>query len=328
MATLRSIASLVRRCVAATALLAAALSPAAASADGFSPLAGFGDNPGNLLAWVYRPERPASPPALVVVLHGCTETGRSFAREAGWTDLADRFGWVLLAPEQQFGNNGLLCFNWFDPAQATRGRGEARSIDEMVEAVAAHDGIGTERTFVTGLSAGGAMAAVMLATYPERFAGGGIVAGVAYRCATSVPDAYRCMNPGRDLSPAALAKRVAAAAPKAARRPTLSIWQGTGDRTVVPSNAHELAEQWTEFEGIDRDKARVATLPHGLRRTTYPDAAGRPAVEVVLVRGMGHLVPIDPGTGPETCGTPGGFTAEIGVCAALSIARFWDLAPQ
>jgi poly(3-hydroxybutyrate) depolymerase len=96
----------------------------------------------------------------------------------------------------------------------------------------------------------------------------------------------------------------------------------------VPSTARELAEQWTEFEGIDRGDARVANLPHGLRRTTYPDAAGRPAIELVLVRGMEHRMPINPGTGPETCGTPGGFTAEIGVCAALSIARFWGLAPQ
>jgi poly(3-hydroxybutyrate) depolymerase len=136
------------------------------------------------------------------------------------------------------------------------------------------------------------------------------------------------MNPGRDLSPAALAKRVAAAAPSVARRSILSIWQGESDRTVVPSNARELAEQWTEFEGIDRGNAQVAGLPHGLRRTTYVDAAGQPAIEVVLVRGMDHRMPINPGAGPEACGTPGGFTAEIGVCAALSIARFWGLAPQ
>src|ERR1035437_8613998 len=106
---------------------------------------GFGSNPGALRMFEYVPADPQ--PALVVVLHGRTQTAASYDFGAGWSTLAYRHGFVLLLPEQQPENNAKNCFNWFLAGDIERGRGEAMSI----------------RVFVTGLSAGGAMTSVMLA---------------------------------------------------------------------------------------------------------------------------------------------------------------------
>src|ERR671916_1041135 len=145
---------------------------------------GFGSNPGQLRMLTYIPDNlPASSP-LVVVLHGCTQTAAGYDHGAGWSTLADRYGFAVLFPEQQRGNNPKLCFNWFQGEDIQRDGGEPLSIRQMVERMVRDHGIDRSHVFVTGLSAGGAMTAVMLATYPELFAGGAIVAGVPYGCAS------------------------------------------------------------------------------------------------------------------------------------------------
>src|SRR6478736_1551839 len=141
---------------------------------------GFGSNPGNLRMFVYRPPTLADNPALVVVLHGCTQSAASYDLGAGWSTLADRYGFVLLLPEQTSANNPKTCFNWFLPGDTRRDRGEALSIRQMIEKTIGAHGIDRKRVYVTGLSAGGAMTAAMLATYPEVFAAGAIIAGLPY----------------------------------------------------------------------------------------------------------------------------------------------------
>ena len=93
----------------------------------------FGSNPGDLLAWTYIPKRfqPGSP--LVVVLHGCTQTAADYSDGSGWSELADKFGFALLFPEQQRKNNPNLCFNWFATEDTARGQGEVHSIRQMIE---------------------------------------------------------------------------------------------------------------------------------------------------------------------------------------------------
>jgi poly(hydroxyalkanoate) depolymerase family esterase len=137
----------------------------------------FGRNPGWLKARTYIPaDLPRGAP-LVVVLHGCGQSASEYNHGAGWSVLADRHGFALLFPEQQRSNNLYLAFNWFAAGHSRRNRGEARSIREMVEAIVITHGIDRRRIFITGLSAGGAMTSVMLATYPDVFAGGAIIAG-------------------------------------------------------------------------------------------------------------------------------------------------------
>src|SRR2546421_7743539 len=191
------------RILAAITLLAGILvggTPASAATIG--EVTGFGSNPGNLRMFRYLPDGlPANRP-IVVALHGCTQQAAGYGTNAGWVELADRFHFALLLPEQQQANNASRCFNWFQQGDITRGQGEAESIAQMVRRMLTDTGGDPARVAVTGLSAGGAMTSVMLATYPELFANGGIVARLPHGCATTMIDAFSCMNPGKDLTPA------------------------------------------------------------------------------------------------------------------------------
>src|SRR4051794_6711039 len=143
--------------------------------------------------FAYVPDQLAPSPPLVVVLHGCLQTAAGYDSGAGWSTLADRYGFALLLPEQQRSNNQSGCFNWFQTGDIERGHGEAQSIRQMVDKMMSDYGVDPARVFVTGLSAGGAMTSVMLATYPEVFAGGAIIAGLPYGAATNVQQAFETM---------------------------------------------------------------------------------------------------------------------------------------
>src|SRR3954462_5294577 len=109
------------------------------------------DNPGNLRMFTYAPQGLAPEPPLVVVLHGCKQTAAGYDRGAGWSTLADRYGFALLFPQQQTANNPNGCFNWFDPGDTQRGSGEVASIRQMIEKIADEERIDRRRIFITGL---------------------------------------------------------------------------------------------------------------------------------------------------------------------------------
>ena len=150
---------------------------------------GFGTNPGALRMFAFVPEALPRASALVVVLHGCGQTAAGYDFGTGWSTLAKRYGFALLMPEQQASNNANTCFNWFNPGDVARGRGEAASIRQMIARMAADHKIDSRRIYITGLSAGGAMTSVMLAAYPDVFAGGAIIAGLPYGIAGNVREA-------------------------------------------------------------------------------------------------------------------------------------------
>jgi poly(hydroxyalkanoate) depolymerase family esterase len=321
--------------LAAALLVVAALAPAAATEP--REESGFGSNPGNLRMFSYVPAGlPAGAP-LVVVLHGCKQKAATFARDAGWIALADRSKVALLLPEQKglpryfwdvyvfpwvlawYGaNNQNGCFNWFEPDNTARDRGEAHSISQMIDAMIARHAVDRSRVYIAGLSAGGAMTAAMLAAYPERFAGGAIVAGVPYGCADSVGKALQCMNPGIDQTPADWRRRVP---DPSGPVPPVSIWHGDSDTRVVPRNRQELIDQWTAVHGLVPTPTR-SEQSGSVTRELYMDGDAV-KVESVLVKGLGHAFPIRTGTAP--CGQPGDFVVAASVCAASEIARFWGL---
>jgi poly(hydroxyalkanoate) depolymerase family esterase len=176
MAFLRSLVA-----AAVALVLSGVASPARATAT-LEPVAGFGSNPDALRMYGYVPDGlPAGRP-VIVVLHGCTQSAADYFGHSGWPKYADEYRAALVFPEQTSANNPLSCFDWFTADDTARGRGEALSIKQMVDYALAHYGSDPHRVYVTGLSAGGAMTAVMLAAYPDVFAGGAVVAGLPYGC--------------------------------------------------------------------------------------------------------------------------------------------------
>jgi poly(hydroxyalkanoate) depolymerase family esterase len=286
--------------------------------------AGFGTNPGRLRMLSYVPATAPTPMPLVVVLHGCTQTAAAFDVGAGWSALADRHGFALLYPEQRASNNPKACFSWFRRSDSKRDRGEALSIREMIEQMANSHPIDRGRIHVTGFSAGGAMASVMLATYPEMFAGGAIVAGLPYGAATGAREALRCMFEGRRRSAREWGDLVRAASPHQGPWPRVSVWHGADDRTVVPMNAGEIAKQWANVHGLPQ-KATLEATAGGHRRRVWQGPSGD-VIEEVIVAGLGHGAPLEAGGGVRGMGEAGGFFVDAGISSSQRIIAFWGLA--
>ncbi|WP_239014541.1 extracellular catalytic domain type 1 short-chain-length polyhydroxyalkanoate depolymerase [Archangium violaceum] len=288
----------------------------------------FGTNPGNLRMWKYVPANvPANAP-LVVAMHGCTQTASAYTN-TGWNALADQLEFYVLYPEQQSANNQNGCFNWFEPGDIARGQGEALSIKQMVDKMKTDHSIDERRVFVTGLSAGGAMTHVMAATYPDVFAGAAIMAGIPYKCATTMTAAFSCMSPGVDRTATQWRDLVRGAwSGYTGAYPKISLWHGTSDYTVKNTNQTEALEQWTSVHGIDMT-ADVSDTVAGYPHKVYEDAAGNALVETYALTGMGHGTAIDPaykfpGTS-VACGTAGAYVLDTDICSTWYVARFFGL---
>jgi poly(hydroxyalkanoate) depolymerase family esterase len=284
-------------------------------------------NPGKLGARTYVPEGIVPRAPLVVVLHGCTQDAAAYDQGSGWSQLADRTGFALLFPEQQRSNNPNLCFNWFSRKDTARGAGEAASIAAMIGATVAEHGLDPQRVFVTGLSAGGAMSAAMLEAYPELFAAGAIIAGLPAGIAEGVPEALSAMagGGGRTVT--------ARAAPHAGRLPRLSVWHGSADTTVSPSNGDAIVAQALAQRGIDPASGESQAVGRH-RRTVWAggaDSGGtdRPQVEQFVVAGMGHGVPLSAagtaGADAFALGRRGPHMLEAGIDSTARIAAFFGL---
>lgn len=291
--------------------------------DHLGTLSGFGGNPGALVARTHVPRSLAPDAPLVVVLHGCTQTAAGYDRAADWSGLADALGFAVLFPEQVHTNNPNRCFNWFVPGDVARHGGEAESIAQMTAALITRHKLDPARVYVTGLSAGGAMTAAMLAAYPDLFAGGAVIAGLPFGAAASMPEAFAAMRGGSAAAPAALAERVRRASRHAGPWPTLSVWHGDADQTVHVSNAALLGSQWRALHGVGAAPDTVITDGRAVRRT-WRDGAGRTVVEEHIIAGMGHGTPL----GPD--GAPGGGRSaphmlDVGIASTRAIAHAWGL---
>lgn len=301
-----------------------AMHSAIANDDGrLGELRGFGSNPGGLVARTYLPASLGKRPALVVVLHGCTQSASVYDKGSGWSKLADQHGFALLFPEQRRTNNPNLCFNWYSPEDARRGKGEAKSVSQMIERMISKYELDRSRVFVTGLSAGGAMTSVMLATYPELFAGGAIIAGLPFASANNLGDALERMR-GHGAPPREqLAARAKMATSHHGPLPTLSVWHGTKDSIVDPVNAEAIVDQWRDAHGIGAAKGEVEFVD-GHRHEVWRNHLGRSVIERFDITGMGHGTPLDT-RGRQACGVAGPHMLEAKICSTRRIAAFWKL---
>ena len=158
------------------------LSLSFAYAESITLVQKFGSNPGGIKMYKYIPKKvPANAP-LVVSLHGCLQDAETYSN-VGWKELADKWKFHIIFAEQNTGNNPYRCWNWFQAEDIKRGRGETKSIIEMIKKMKADYSIDARRVYIEGLSAGGWMVPVILASYPDVFAGGATNAGGPAFCA-------------------------------------------------------------------------------------------------------------------------------------------------
>ena len=304
----------------------------AANTPGLVESFDFGANPGALRMLAHVPETLPHGAPLVVVLHGCTQDAAGYNRGAGWSTLADRHGFAVLLPEQIRANNANSCFNWFLPADVARDRGEAMSVRQMIARMIADHQIDPARVFITGLSAGGALTAAMLAAYPEVFAGGAIIAGLPAGAATSLQGALEAMFQGRSHPAREWGDHVRITSGHPGPWPRIQIWHGDADATVKPSNAGELVKQWTDVQGLPVTPSMTDTVD-GAAHQAWLDGNGEVVLETFMLPGFVHGTPIDTGSADldHAVGVAGPHMLEAGISSTWHIVNAFGVltaAPQ
>ncbi len=218
----------------------------------------------------------ARPMPLLVMLHGCTQTPDDFAAGTAMNELAQAQGFYVMYPAQSQQANPQRCWNWFKHSHQQRGRGEPALLAGMTRQVMEQHAVDADRVYVAGLSAGGAMAAILADTYPDLYAAAGVHSGLAAGAATDLPSALQAMrgNGGNGRE-------------SAMQVPTI-VFHGDADATVHPRNGEHVAAA----SSVGGDAADVQQhQPAGKRRSTrsvHRDAGGRVLVEHWLVHGAAH----------------------------------------
>ena len=251
---------------------------------------------------------------LVVMLHGCTQTADAFADGTRMNALAEEQRCFVLYPEQTQAANRSRCWNWFKRGDQARDRGEPAILAGMTLEVMRRYRIDRGRVYVAGLSAGGAMAAVMGTAYPEIFAAVGVHSGLACGSAHDLASALAAMR-GR---PSGKGCTRSSSTPQAAATPTI-VFHGDRDKTVHPRNGEHVVSRSLKQNGTSSAEPSVehAQIPdgHAYTRTLHRDSAGRVVLEYWLVHGGGHA---------WFGGTPGGsYTDPQGPDATREMIRFF-----
>ena len=228
---------------------------------------------------LYIPPRADDSAALplVVMLHGCTQNPDDFAAGTAMNELAQAQGFYVLYPAQSKQANPQGCWNWFKHTHQQRGRGEPALLAGMTQEVMARHPIDPRRVYVAGLSAGGAMAAILAETYPDLYAAVGVHSGLAAGAAGDLPSALSAMKGGR-----------AGSAVSVHGVPTI-VFHGDADPTVHPANGDHVVKASAgmdcvvETQRVPQGDARAST-----RRTYTESGHGRVVAEHWLVHGAAH----------------------------------------
>jgi poly(hydroxyalkanoate) depolymerase family esterase len=246
--------------------------------------------------------------ALLIMLHGCTQNPEDFALGTQMNGLADEFGLIVAYPHQPRRANVSGCWNWFDRRHQNRGSGEPAKLAGLAQSLAREFGVKKERTFAAGLSAGGAMAEVLAATYPDVFDAVGVHSGLPYKSAVDVPSAFAAMK-----GTAVPDSEPPAGNDNGCRK---IVFHGGADVTVHPANGERILEQAGRgpypLKRIDLDWQTEAGR---VRRTILKDPQDRPVLEHWFVEGGGHGW-----FGGDRRGT---YTQSVGLDASRVMVRFF-----
>ncbi|MBP1853470.1 extracellular catalytic domain type 1 short-chain-length polyhydroxyalkanoate depolymerase [Rhizobium halophytocola] len=254
---------------------------------------------------------PENPRGLVVMLHGCKQDPDDFATGTGMNTAAEAHGLLVAYPAQTGIENSASCWNWFRPTDQKHGVGEPSIIAGLTERLISEYGLDRRRVFVAGLSAGGAMAAIMGETYPDLYAAVGIHSGLAYGSANDVMSALAAMRGD------ATAFSGQCRGKSAASQVRTIVFQGSSDRTVHPSNADRIVASASATNTHSAPQTHKARSDGGRRytRTRYIDEQGIPTLEYWLVDQAGHA---------WSGGHPSGsFTDPSGPDASHEMLRFF-----
>lgn len=298
--------------------------------SGLTQVSGFGSNPGNLKMYTHIPGGISSAAPLVIAMHGCSQNASAYATQSGWNKLADRHKFYVVYPEQLSANNSSLCFNWFDTLDVNKNQGEALSVKQMVDYMTSNYAIDPSKIMVTGLSAGGAMTVVMLATYPQIFNKGAVMAGLPYKAATSSFASLSAMNGSVIKTPQQWGDLVRLQNPGYTNPyPHLAIFHGTLDFTVNSNNATELIKQWTNLNNANQSADSTINSFQGnaaIVKTVYNDNFNDPVVYYYKITGMGHAIAVDTGTCPRKGGATGTYAIkENNFHSTYWAADFFDI---
>jgi poly(hydroxyalkanoate) depolymerase family esterase len=212
---------------------------------------------------------------LVVMLHGCTQSPEDFALGTGMNTLAERHRLVVAYPGQGAQHNPKSCWNWFRPEDQGRGAGEPAIIAGLTAALAAEFGVPASRVFVAGLSAGGAMAAIIGEAYPELYDAVGVHSGLACGAASDVISAFAAM------------RRAPASGSATSGAPRTIVFHGDADQTVHPSNARQVVARAAGAGAADK-RRRIEASGRSAVRTVVHRPDGSIQAELWLVEGVGH----------------------------------------
>lgn len=258
---------------------------------------------------------------LLVMLHGCTQSPEDFAAGTQMNALAERHTFLVAYPAQSATANSSRCWNWFEAAHQARAQGEPAIIAGLTLQVLATYNIDARRVYIAGLSAGGAMAAVLGLTYPDLYAAVGVHSGLAHGAAGDLVSAMAAMQ-GRGAGPTLSGAQRTAAPGVVPRVAPLILFHGERDTTVSPRNADQLLAQWVAAQGGGSAPETTEQVVGGQRamQTIYRDGSGQSFVEQWRVQGLGHA---------WFGGSPSGsYTDAQGPDASAEMVRFFREHPR
>lgn len=253
---------------------------------------------------------------LVVMLHGCTQSPDDFAAGTQMNKLAEEHGCLVVYPAQSSSANISRCWNWFNAQDQHRDRGEPTLIAGITRQVMGDYAVDPQRVFIAGLSAGGAAAAVMSATYPDLYAAVGVHSGLAHGAATDMPSAFAAMRNGGTVT---------AQERRSGRLVPTIVFHGDQDSTVHPRNGDQVIAQ-ARASGPAELQPTATVLrgqaPGGrsFSRTLHADPDGRSVLEQWVIHGAGHAW-----AGGSTAGS---YTDPEGPDAGREMLRFFLANPH